>query len=77
MRPISAIASLVLALFASVPPAAAAHERGQPAEFPRWRGTPELTVYAPVPGRPDVVPWIQPVAAQPAPPVRAIAPQPC
>jgi hypothetical protein len=47
MRPSNVAASLAFAAILALPTASAAHDRGAPAEFPRWRGTPELTVYFP------------------------------
>jgi hypothetical protein len=77
MRRNVGIARLVLAVLVTAPLAAAAHGHGQPAEFPRWRGAPELTVYAPPPPRLDELLRAQPVAAQPAPPMQTFAPRPC
>jgi hypothetical protein len=51
MRPAAAFTRLILASLLAMPFAGAAHDRGEPADFPLWRGAPELTVYFPSPPR--------------------------
>lgn len=53
MRPHIVVASLAFASTLALPIATAAQDRGGPAEFPRWRGIPELTVYFPPAPRMD------------------------
>lgn len=77
MRPYIALASLALAAMLALPIASVAHDRGTPDEFPRWRGTPELTVYFPSPPRMLPPPQAAPASIRPVSPHQGPPPRTC
>jgi hypothetical protein len=75
MRPHIVVASLAFASILALPIASAAQDRGEPAEFPRWRGTPELTVYFPPAPRMDSAIQGSPAGVRPTS-THSVAPPP-
>lgn len=70
-------ACLVLGSILALPRASIAHDRGEPAEFPRWRGTPELTVYFPQAPRTGPVFRASPAGVGPAATRPTLPPRNC